>query len=179
MAPPAPDAVALLTECLIQLAELTSPAVIDLRALDTTALAALRRALDLQDCVLFHRDSGAHTYTATCGLGALFDLVRGRPLISSDRRDVFSISLNRREDVLIRDTSDPKIRPFLPEWLLAAGSASGFILLPLLNSTGSIALIVGTRTGPGPLQPTARELQLIKAIRQHLVSARRLAAVGL
>ena len=177
VAPPGPDSIAVLTECLIQLTELTSAATLDLQAMDATALAALRQALHLRDCVLFQRDPGAHTYTASSGLGALFELVRGRPLISADRRDVFSISLNRREDVLIRDTSDPKIRPFLPEWLLAAGSISGFILLPLCNNTGAIALIVGTRSGPHPLQPAARELQLLKAIRQHLVSARRLAGV--
>lgn len=175
--PPPPDAIAILTECLIQLSELTSAAAIDLAAMDLAALSAVRRALDLQDCVLFQRDPGAQTYTAQTGLGALLDLVRGRPVISSERRDVFSICLNRREDVLIRDTSDPKIRPFLPEWLLAAGSISGFILLPLSNSTGVIALIVGTRSGARALQPAARELQLLKAIRQHLVSARRLAGV--
>jgi hypothetical protein len=169
--------VAILTECLIHLTELNTAAVLDLPAMDLAALTALRQALELQDCVLFQRDSGAQTYTATSGLGALFDLVRGRPVISAERRDVFSISLNRREDVLIRDTTDPKIRPFLPEWLLAAGAISGFILLPLVNTTGAVALIVGTRSGPHRLHPLARELQLLKAIRQHLVSARRMAGV--
>ncbi len=175
--PPLPDGISILTECLLQLSELTSAAAIDVPGMDLAALTAVRRALDLQDCVLFQRDPGAQTYTAQTGLGALLDLVRGRPVISAERRDVFSICLNRREDVLIRDTSDPKIRPFLPEWLLAAGAINGFILLPLSNNTGVIALIVGTRSGPRPLQPTARELQLLKAIRQHLVAARRLAGV--
>ena len=177
-APPAPDAVSILTECLIQLTELTTAAAIDLPAMDTTALSAMRLALSLQDCVLFQRDPGARTYTAASGIGALFDLVRGRPLVSAERRDVFSISLNRREDVLIRDTSDPKIRPFLPDWLLAAGGVNGFILLPLVNSTGAIGLIVGTRSGPHPLQPAARELQLLKAIRQHLAACRTSAIVS-
>ncbi|MBK8476570.1 MAG: HDOD domain-containing protein [Opitutaceae bacterium] len=175
--PPPPDGISVLTECLIQLSEFTSAAAIDVPGMDHAALSAIRRALDLQDCVLFQRDPGAQTYTAQTGLGALLDLVRGRPVISAERRDVFSICLNRREDVLIRDTSDPKIRPFLPEWLLAAGAINGFILLPLSNNTGVIALIVGTRSGTRTLQPAARELQLLKAIRQHLVSARRLAGV--
>ncbi len=173
---PAHDAVALLTECLIQLSELSSAPTIDLQEMEAVALAATRRALLLQDCVLFHREPDRRAYAARNGVGALLDLVRGRPLISTERRDVFSICLTRREDVLIRDTSDPKIRPFLPEWLLSAGGISGFILLPLLNESGAIALIVGTRVGGKQLQPTARELQLLKAIRQHLVSARRLAA---
>ncbi|HLP07522.1 MAG TPA: HDOD domain-containing protein [Opitutaceae bacterium] len=175
--PPAPDGVAILTECLIQLTELTSATNIDLPATESVALAATRRALALQDCVLFQREPDARTYAARNGIGVLLDLVRGRPVISTERRDVFSICLTRREDVLIRDTSDPKIRPFLPEWLLSAGAISGFILLPLLNETGAVALMVGTRIGPRPLQPSARELQLLKAIRQHLVSARRLAGV--
>ncbi|HLP01497.1 MAG TPA: hypothetical protein VK163_05690, partial [Opitutaceae bacterium] len=175
--PPTSDGVAILTECLIQLTELTSATNIDLPATESVAIAATRRALALQDCVLFQREPDGRTYAARSGIGVLLDLVRGRPVISTERRDVFSICLTRREDVLIRDTSDPKIRPFLPEWLLTAGAISGFILLPLLNETGAVALMVGTRIGPRPLQPSARELQLLKAIRQHLVSARRLAGV--
>lgn len=171
-----PDGVGILTECLIQLSELASAATIDVPAMEALSLAALRRAFGLEDCVLFQRDADGRTYSAQAGLGALLDLVRGRPLISTERRDVFGICLSRREDVLIRDTSDPKIRPFLPEWLLSAGMITGFLLLPLLNETGAIALIVGTRIGPRPLQPSTRELQLFKAIRQHLVAARRLAA---
>jgi hypothetical protein len=176
--PPAgPDAVGILTECLIHLTELSVATVIDLPAMEMVALSAIRGALDLQDCVLFQRDPGGQTYTAELGIGAILDLVRGRPVISTERRDVFSICLNRREDVLIRNTADPKIRPFLPEWLLAAGTIGGFILLPMQNESGVIALIVGTRTNSRPLQPTARELQLLKAIRQHLANSRRLAGM--
>ncbi len=176
-APPPPDGVAILTECLLQLTEFTTAAVIDVPAMELAALSAMRRALDLRDCVLFQRDGTGSTFSAQSGHGALLDLVRGRPVISTERRDVFSISLTRREDVLIRDTSDPKIRPFLPEWLLGAGAITGFILLPLINTTGAIALVVGTRSGAQMLQPSVRELQLLKALRQHLVAARRLAAV--
>ncbi len=176
--PPAatePDGAAILTECLIHLTELTAATDIDLPALDMVALSATRRAFALQDCVLFQREPDGRAYSAQLGLGALLEIVRGRPVVSTERRDVFSICLSRREDVLIRDTSDPKIRPFLPEWLLSAGNITAFILLPLTNATGAVALIVGTRTGLRPLQPSARELQLLKAIRQHLVAARRLA----
>ena len=176
--PPAgPDAVGILTECLIHLTELSVATVIDLPAMEMVALTAIHGAFDLQDCVLFQRDPGGRTYTAELGIGAILDLVRGRPVISTERRDVFSICLNRREDVLIRNTADPKIRPFLPEWLLAAGTIGGFILLPMQNESGVIALIVGTRTNSRPLQPTARELQLLKAIRQHLANSRRLAGM--
>ncbi len=174
---PGPDAVAILTEGLMHLTELTVATVIDLPAMDMVALSAARRAFALQDSVLLQRDSDGKTFTATLGLGELFNLIRGRPLVSSDRRDVFGISISRREDVLIRDTADPKIQPFIPEWLRSAGAITTFILLPMVNETGAIALIVGTRTGPTPLQPSPRELQLLKAIRQHLVAARRLAGV--
>jgi hypothetical protein len=173
--PEGPDAVGILTECLILLTEMSVATVIDLPAMEMVALTSIRGALGLQDSVIFQRDPGGRTYTAELGIGALLDVVRGRPVIDVGRRDVFSICLNRREDVLIRDTADPKIRPFLPEWLLAAGSIKGFILLPLQNESGAIALIVGTRTNAERLQLGTRDLQLLKAIRQHLVNARRLA----
>jgi len=173
--PEEPDAIGTLTECLIMLTEMSVATAIDLPAMEMVALTAIRGAFELQDSVLFRRDPGGQTFTAELGIGALLDLVRGRPVIDTARRDVFSICINRREDVLIRNTADPKIRPFLPEWLLATGSIKGFILLPLQNETGAIALIVGTTSGARQLQPGTRELQLLKAIRQHLVNARRLA----
>ena len=173
--PQSTDTVALLTECLIGLTEMSVATVLDVPAMDMLALTAIRGAFELQDSVLFERDADGKNYTAELGIGALLELVRGRPVIGIDRRDVFGICLSRREDVLIRDTSDPKIRPFLPEWLLAAGAIGSFILLPLQNESGVIGLIVATRTGRQPIQLNARELQLLKAIRQHLTTARRIA----
>ena len=174
-APPSTDTTGLLTECLIGLTELSVATVVDVPAMDMYAITAIRGAFELQDCLLFERDSDGKTYTAELGIGALLELVRGRPVVGIDRRDVFGICLTRREDVLIRDTTDPKIRPFLPEWLLAAGSIGSIILLPLQNKSGAIGLIVAARTGRQPIQLSARELQLLKAIRQHLVTARRIA----
>jgi hypothetical protein len=60
---------------------------------------------------------------------------------------------------------------------LRAGQVRSFILLPLVNEFGTFALIVGTRTGGEPLQPNPRELQLLKAVRQHLTSVRRIAGM--
>ena len=97
--------------------------------------------------------------------------------MEAGRRDVFGICLTRREDVLIRDTSDPKLRAFLPEWLMGEGTVRSFILLPLVGEAGVFALIVGTRNGTEPIQLSSREVQLLKALRQHLTAARRLAGL--
>ena len=175
--PAAPDGPTILTECLLQLTELMTAPSLDLRAMELRALTAIREALRLRDCLLFQREGTSHVFAAQTGLGELAGLVRGRPLVDADRRDVFGIALARREDVLIRDTTDPKLRPFLPDWLSGAGPVFSFILLPLHNETGSFAMIVGTRAAAPAVQPLARELQLLKAIRQHLTSARRLAGV--
>jgi hypothetical protein len=60
---------------------------------------------------------------------------------------------------------------------LWAGQMRSFILLPLVNESGTFALIVGTRTGGEPVQPSPLELQLLKAVRQHLTSVRRIAGM--
>ena len=175
--PPAPDGVALLTEALLQLTELMTAEVIDVRAMEGVALGAIQSALRLRDCLFFTRDGTKGAYAAQAGLGELLGQIRGRPVIDANRRDVFGICLTRGEDVLIRDTSDPKLRAFLPDWLAGAGVVRSFILLPLAEEAGVFALIVGTRTGAEPVQPNSRELQLLKAIRQHLKSARRIAGL--
>lgn len=172
------DGAAILTEALLQLTELMSAVPIDLRQMDTVVLSAVKSALRLRDCVWFSRAGTAGTLSARSGFGDLLTVLKDRPLLSADRRDVFGICLVRREDVLIRDTSDEKLRPFLPDWLMSAGMVGSFILLPLQDSHGVFAMILGTRAVGDPLHSTPRELQLLKAIRQHLTSARRLSTSG-
>ena len=175
--PPAPDGTAILTEGLLQLSELMAASTLDVRSMESVALVAIQAALRLRDCLYFTRDGTKGAYAAQAGLGDLLGQIRGRAVIDAGRRDVFGICLTRREDVLIRDAGDPKLRTFLPEWLMGAGTVRSFILLPLVNESGAFALIVGTRTGAEPIQPNPRELQLLKAIRQHLTSARRIAGM--
>lgn len=176
-APPPHDGVAILTEALLQLTELMSSAVVELHAMEQVALAAIQSGLRLRDCLYFTRDGPAGAYAAHAGLGELLGRIRGRPIMEAGRRDVFGICLTRREDVLIRDTSDPKLRAFLPEWLMGEGTVRSFILLPLVGEAGVFALIVGTRNGTEPIQLSSREVQLLKALRQHLTAARRLAGL--
>ncbi len=174
-APLAPDGAAILTEALLQLTELMTADAIDLRAMESVALGAMQSALRLRDCLFFTRDGTKGAYAAQTGHGDLLGQIRGRPVIDATRRDVFGICLTRREDVLIRDTSDPKLSAFLPDWLMSAGTVRSFILLPLVGDAGVFALIVGTRSIAEPVHLNTREIQLLKAIRQHLKSARRIA----
>lgn len=175
---PADAGAATLTECLLQLTELMTASPIDLRQMETLTLTATKSALRLRDCVWFVRVGAVSGLAARGGSGDLLQTIRDRPLLGPEKRDVFGICLTRREDVLIRDTNDPKLRSFLPDWLTGAGPVGSFILLPLQDAHGVFALILGTRPPDDPLAPAPRELQLLKAIRQHLASARRLAAIN-
>lgn len=177
-APVAIDGAAVLTETLLQLSELMAANPVDVRLMETIALTSLKTALRLRDCLWFSRAGTSGALGARAGFGELLAAVKDRPLLSPERRDVFGICLVRREDVLIRDTTDAKLRPFLPEWLMSSGAIGSFILLPLQDSHGVFAMILGTRAPGDTLQPSPRELQLLKAIRQHLTSARRLAGGG-
>jgi hypothetical protein len=143
--------------------------------MELAALTAIRDALRLKDCLLFEREGASRRYSAKMGLGVLMGVVREQPLVEAGGRDVFGISLTRREDVLIHDGTDEKLHRFIPQWLRNAGGPGSFILLPLQDPSGVFGLIFGRRTRPPPLQPSVRELQLLRAIRQHLATARRLA----
>jgi HD-like signal output (HDOD) protein len=173
------DACAILTDALLHLTEMSIASIVDQLAMETVVVEAILRAFSLQNCILFAQDGSRTTFTSKLGRGPLFDLVRGRPLVATGRRDVFSICLSRREDVLIRDTSDEKIRPYIPEWMHAAGAVGTFMLLPVCNEYGPFSLLLATRSNGQPLSPTQKEIQLAKALRHHLVAARRLAASGM
>lgn len=169
----ASDAAAILTDALVHLAALAAG---DPSAAGTTPervlVEAVRRAFALADCIHFSTTDG-RTFAADEGAGTLFAEIRGRPLVAVGTRDVFGICLARREDVLIRDTHDGKLKPFLPAWLESGGPVRSFLLLPVHDAAGVVGLLLGVR-GPGEsLAPTARELQLLKALRQQAVALRR------
>jgi HD-like signal output (HDOD) protein len=171
--PPAIDAAAVLTDALVTLAALAAgDAPPGTPPTERILVQAVRDAFGLADCIHFSAtDTGA--FAADEGCSALFAEIRGRPLITAGTRDVPGICLARREDVLIRDTRDEKLRPFLPPWLEDGGPVRSFILLPVQDSAGVAGLLLGVRGLGAPLAPNARELQLLKALRQQAVALRR------
>lgn len=149
---------------------------VDMRKVHQILQETLCEALQLDECLFFLRDASDGSYIPVFGAGALLAQVRGRRLVSASHRDVFAICLNRREDVLIEDALEPKIKPYIPEWMFRFSSIHSFILLPVQDQDKVFALICGARNGDLPIKLNAKELRQIKALRLHYATARRISA---
>ena len=101
----------------------------------TALLAAMvdsvHRGFAAPECLLFSRARGASAYELTHGRGRSFASLGSRAIIRSTDRTVFGVCLTRGENVVIHQTADPKIVPYLPDWLRRESSLCSFVLLPL------------------------------------------------
>ncbi len=131
--------------------------------------------LHLNDVVLFTRRSNESGLRANHGIGELFQVLDWREPLKEDKKDVFGICLYRREEVWIPDTNDPGLSGFLPEWVHQCGHVHSLVLLPVEDEDRPFALLFGVRRSNEPLAVNMKVLQLLKAMRIHLVTIRRLA----
>jgi len=137
-------------------------------------IKTLTRALKLKDCILFLKVDDEGNYLPQYGDGDLLKQIRSRKLVGLRKKDVFGISLSRKEDVLIENAYDPKIKPYVPDWLRHLSNINSFILLPVHDGGVPFALICGGLHGREPLRLGTKELRQLKAMRIHLVTAFRL-----
>jgi len=84
--------------------------------------------------------------------------------ISAKDRSAFGICLSRRENVLIHDSNDAKIRPYLPEWLQTPGAPASFVLLPLFHEQSVHGLIVCAWREPRKIVMTPEHVSLIHTL---------------
>jgi serine/threonine protein kinase len=85
--------------------------------------------------------------------------------------DVFHVALKNGVDIYIEDTSDQKIQDDLPGWYKEISNAVSFILFPLLVSNRSVGLIYAEFTTARGLEFSAKQLNLLKALRNQAVLA--------
>jgi HD-like signal output (HDOD) protein len=151
------------------LIELQSRATPTLDEAYSVALRSLHLALELDQSIVFRRRAGTSRYFAWKGLGDFFAVVNGEDLLDAGVRDVFSVCLKRGEDVLIQNPADPKIKPFIPDWLRPSAGAHPMVLLPVRDDRRTITVVCGLRAGSGSFTLTARQGQQLKALRARLV----------
>ena len=87
--------------------------------------------------------------------------------------DVFHAALKNGVDIYIEDTSDQKIQNDLPGWYKEICNAASFIIFPLLVSNRSIGLIYADFPTARGLDITAKQLNLLKALRNQAILALR------
>jgi len=84
--------------------------------------------------------------------------------ITAKDRSAFGICLSRRENVLIHDANDAKIRPYLPDWLQVPGAPASFVLLPLFHQQSVHGLILCAWREPRKIIMTPEHVGLIHTL---------------
>jgi len=96
-------------------------------------------------CWIFLQPPGTARLTLLHGLGEPWRRLHTSVSLRPDERSVFGICLQRRENVVIHDTGQTSLLPYLPVWLRTLHPTLGaFMLLPLgkrLDDPTAIALI--------------------------------------
>ena len=118
----------------------------DRRRIFRFLVETLGQALDLNSCLVFVRDSRSGLFPLEFGSGPLVDDVRDSVHLDPARRDIFSVPLNRSEDVLIQDPDARSIRAFVPPWLLRPSQVRPVLILPIKDDRHTFALLCATST---------------------------------
>lgn len=159
-----------------KLAELLVPGErIVLKDVYQSVANTIQTALELENCLIFVREEfDTHCLSARYGLGPLFDRVKNRPLIAPDKKDIFSICLARREDILIQDTNAGKIKSVIPEWIHQCSDTTSFIILPISLEKHLFSIIVGTVSHGRAVELKDGDLRYLRIIRNHLATLKQM-----
>lgn len=148
---------------------LTPGGKVDLERIFTSVSTAFKEAADLENCLIFIREEfDPQCLSARYGEGPIFPKVKNRPVVSPSKKDIFSICLDRREDILIEDTNAGKIRSVIPEWIHAAGDTSSFIMLPVNFDDKLQSIIVGTVSHDRQINLNEVDLRHLRSIRAKI-----------
>jgi len=101
----------------------------------TATLAFVRESFHADECWILLPKSGGESLPIAQGVGPQCVQFRAKAAVRADERTVFGISLSRREHVVIHDTNEPSLAPYLPEWFRDAPVRPGaFLLMPLVRN---------------------------------------------
>lgn len=127
--------------------------------------------LGLGCCMTFLKDpeeSRGARFSARHGTGLLYERIKNRPLVSSEKKDIFSICLARREDILIQDANAGKISKVIPEWIHERGEVNSLIVLPVSEEKSLFAIFVGVKTDGTVIEVQPATLKRLKYLRTLL-----------
>ena len=148
---------------------------IDLQEVYQLACHTIMEGLNLENCMAFVReDFDPNSMSARYGYGPLFEKIKNRPLVSPRNKDIFTICLSRKEDVLIQDTRTGKIQSVIPEWIHARGEAGSFTVLPTLLNKRLFAIIVGTVSQGRIIEISEGDRRRLRMARARLANVHRM-----
>ena|GEM_PF-676325 len=156
-----------------QLAGLLDEETVDMRKVYSVVLRSALVGFNSKDAVIFVRDARTRRYLAHFGSGKLFDAIKTSAIVRDDERNVFGLCLQRMEDVLISDATDPRIAPHLPSWL-KPGALASFTLLPMQESKQPFAMLMTAWPDKKALGFTVSQIRQVRSMLKLVGTARKL-----
>lgn len=158
-----------LTECLGQ-----NP--INLKQAYQIALDHVCQGFGAPEGVLFVTGR-ANDFQPLLGRGHMLARLDRRAHVLLEDRNACGICLTRRETILIHNTRDPKITPYLPPWLLACEHVGACMLLPVCERDKPFALILAGWPTPRQIVVPSDHARLVRSLLGLVGTARRLASL--
>jgi serine/threonine protein kinase len=135
-------------------------------------LETMYRAMGFSRVMLFMRDARTPTMIARLGYGTDIDrIMRELRLPLGKEQDVFSVVLERNLDVLVTDIEAENIRSRIPDWFRKNALGQSFVVLPVVVDKKAIGMFYGDKALAGELVIEAREMNLLKTLRNQAVLA--------
>lgn len=155
--------------------DITNAMVDDFKLADVLRmiLETMYRAMDFDRIIFCMRDAKTETIVGRFGLGDGVDAFAKEfkiPLKSATP-DLFSVVCIKGVDTMISDASEPRIQSRLSAWFVRGINAPAFLLLPLHVKNAPFGLIYADKTKKGALELDAKELALLRTLRNQAVMA--------
>ena len=135
-------------------------------------LETMYRAKGFRRVILCIRDPRENQMLGRYGFGPdAQDLSKRIAFPLSFAPDIFHAALSKGVDILISDTSDPKIAARIPEWYRKWINAGTFVIFPLCIRNMPVAMIYADCERAGEIVIPERELSLLRTLRNQAVLA--------
>lgn len=157
-----------------QLAGLLEEEPVDMRKVYGVILASAQRGFATQEVVIWVRDTNARKFAPTYGSGQFYQAQQNTAFVKEEDRNVFGLCLQRLEDVLIYDASDPKIHAHLPPWIKTSKLAS-FVLLPIQENRRPFAVVLAGWPDKKTVGFSVAQIRHVRSMLKLAGTARKLA----
>lgn len=161
---------------LVSLTSFLSENTIDMSSVYSLAMDFVRQGFSAPEAIMLSVEPDQRSYVATNGVGPVFKRIRGDKAVRREERTVFGIALTRRENVVIHNTGDAKIAPYLPAWASSLGGWGAFVAIPICDQTFCFSLLIIAWPKPHHIVISADNSKLLRSLLGTVSAARKLSS---
>lgn len=135
-------------------------------------LETMYRAMGFQRVLLCLRDARSNQMQGRYGFGSeVNEAARKLQFSLAQEHDVFQVAAAKGVDIIINDIDEPSIAERIPQWYRQGIGAATFVLFPLRLKDKAVAMIYCDKQQANGIAIGARELALLKTLRNQALLA--------